>query len=77
MELIAEIVAALFQFFLEVLLQLAGDLFAELGIEAVKEVRKASRPLRPGVAAFGYALMGLAGGGMSLWWFPIETILRK
>jgi hypothetical protein len=72
MEMIAEIVAALFQFLLEVLLQLAGDLFAELGIEAIKEIRKASRPPRPGLAAFGYGLMGLVGGGVSLIWLPIR-----
>jgi hypothetical protein len=70
--LLAEVVAALFQFLLEVLLQLAADVFAELGIEALKEVRRASRPPRPLLAAFGYVLLGLAGGWVSLWWFPIR-----
>ena len=70
MELIVEVVAVIFQFLLEVLLQLAADVFAELGIEALKEVRKASRPPRPVLAAFGYVLLGLAGGFVSLWWFP-------
>jgi hypothetical protein len=51
--LLAELVAALFQFLLEVLLQLAADVIAELGIEALKEVRRASHPPRPLLAAFG------------------------
>jgi hypothetical protein len=69
-EVLAEVVAALFQFLLEVLLQLAADVFAELGIEALKEVRKASRQPRPLLAGFGYVLLGLTGGWVSLWWFP-------
>ncbi len=72
MELLAEIIAGLFQFILEVLLQFSADLFAELGFRALREVVRPSRPPNRGLLTFGYTLAGAAGGGLSLIWFPIR-----
>jgi hypothetical protein len=72
MEILAEIIAGLVQFILEVLLQFAADLFAELGFEALQEVARPSRPPHQGLATFGYSLVGAAAGGLSLIWFPIR-----
>jgi hypothetical protein len=53
-------------------LQIAADAFAEVGIEAFREMLKPSRPPKPALASIGYVLLGLAGGWVSLWWFPIR-----
>jgi hypothetical protein len=72
MELLAEIIAAVVQFLLEVLLQFAADLLAELGLHALKAVVRPSNPTNRGLATIGYFLVGLAAGGLSLFWFPIR-----
>jgi hypothetical protein len=72
MELIAEILSALFQFLLEVALQFSAELLTELGAKSIGEMLKPSRPPRPALTGFGYVLTGGVAGWMSLWWFPIR-----
>ncbi len=70
MELIAEIAVAIVQFLFEMLLQIVFEIFAELGLHAVKEAVKPSTPPQPWLAAFGYVLLGALLGWVSLWPFP-------
>jgi hypothetical protein len=72
MELLAEVIASIFQILVELGLQIAGDAFAEVGFEALKEMMKPSRPPRPGLAAIGYFLTGILAGWISLWAFPVR-----
>jgi hypothetical protein len=62
MELLAEVIASIFQILVELSLQIAADAFAELGFHALKEMIKPSRPPRPGLAAIGYFLRGIHRG---------------
>ena len=62
------IVELLFEIFGELLLQLALELLAEVGLRAVG--RPFEKPLHPLAGGIGYALLGGIAGGLSLWWFP-------
>lgn len=66
MEFIFEL---LFEIFGELLLQLAWELLAELGLRAIGR-RDATKPLHPLAGGIGYALLGGIAGALSLWWFP-------
>src|SRR5882757_6466153 len=72
MELLAEVIAAIFQILVELGLQVAADAFAELGFNALKEMMKPSRPPRPGLAALGYFVTGIFAGWISLWPYPVR-----
>jgi hypothetical protein len=70
MEIVAEILVVIVQFIIEVLLQIVFEMAAEAGLHAVREVVKPSKPPQPWLAAFGYGLLGLLLGWVSLWPFP-------
>ena len=70
MELLAEIVASVFQLLVELALQLAGEILGETGIDALGEMWRPSRPPRPALAGLGYFLVGAFLGWVSLWPFP-------
>jgi hypothetical protein len=72
MELVAEVIASIFQILVELGLQIVADAFAELGFYALKEMIKPSRPPMPGLAAIGYFLTGILAGWTSLWAFPVR-----
>jgi hypothetical protein len=72
MELLAEVIASIFQILVELGLQIAADAFAELGFHALKEMIKPSRPAKPGLAAVGYFLTGILAGWISLMLFPVR-----
>lgn len=65
----------LFQVVFEFLLQIFGELLVELGLRSVSEPfadREARNPL---LAGFGYAVLGVIAGGLSLIFFP-RALLR-
>ena len=70
MEFLAELLIALVQFICEVLLQIVGDVLAELGWNALREVFRPSQPPRRGLVLVGYSIIGAALGGLSLLVFP-------
>src|ERR1700731_3050591 len=72
MELLAEVIASIFQFLVELGLQIAADALAELGFAGLKEMIRPSRPPRPGLAAEGYFLTGILAGWISLWLYPVR-----
>jgi hypothetical protein len=81
MEIIAEIlfqiVAWLFEIAGEFLLQMLFEAVAELFGHAVKAKSRRSTPMRPEIAAFGYALFGALAGVASLWLMPNLFIESK
>ena len=70
MEIIGEILIAVVQLLGELLLQLFAEALAELGLEAIREAIRPSKPGRPFVAAIGYVLLGALFAFLSLWPFP-------
>lgn len=60
----------------EILFELVGEILLQIVFEALAEVGLRSwvapfrRPPNPWLAAFGYALLGAAAGGLSLLAFP-------
>jgi hypothetical protein len=70
MELIAEVLIVFVQFICEVLIQLVGDLLAEVGWNALGEFVRPSEPPRRSLLVIGYAIIGAAFGGLSLLVFP-------
>lgn len=69
MEFIFEIV---FQFVGEILVQLLFELIAELGFRSVADTFR--RPKNPVLSTIGFALWGIAAGGISVWLFPASPI---
>jgi hypothetical protein len=69
MELLGELLLGLLQVIGELLLQLVFEGLAEFGVRGVKAWRR-SDPLHPVVAGIGYAGLGAALGGVSLWIWP-------
>jgi hypothetical protein len=67
LEFIFEVI---FEFFGEVLLQLAVSLLAEAGLHAVRNPDEVAAPRSPWLLACGYALLGLLAGGISLLVLP-------
>lgn len=59
---------ALIQFVAEVVIQIVAELLAELGLRSLKT--RFEKPPNPWLAALGYALLGGALGGVSLWLLP-------
>ena len=72
MEIFAEILAAVFQFLLEILLQVAAEFIGELGLRGLREMFRPSRPTKPWLASIGYSLMGLLIGWLSLLIWPLR-----
>jgi len=70
MEFLAELFIALVQFLCEMLLQVAGDILAELGWNALREVFRPSHPPQRGLVLVGYSIIGTALGALSLLVFP-------
>ena len=70
MELLAELLIALVQFICEMLLQIAGDVLAELGWNALGEVFRPSQPPQRGLVLLGYSIIGATLGALSLFVFP-------
>jgi hypothetical protein len=62
LELVAEIVV-------EIVIQLVGELLVELGIRGASKLATRRNP-NPILSAIGYASMGAALGGMSVWLWP-------
>jgi hypothetical protein len=68
-EFILEIIV---QFLLELLVQVVGQFLFEVGLHALAEpFRKAPNPL---VAAFGYVLLGVILGALTVWLFPAYMV---
>ncbi len=65
MEIIFEF---LFSFLGEFLLQVVIEVLCELGLRSVAEPWRAAP--NPWLAGMGYAVLGAAAGGVSLWLFP-------
>lgn len=69
MEIIAEVLITLLQFAAEFILQIVLEALAELGLHKLAEPSR-RKPTHPALAAAGYALLGGAAGGLSLWFLP-------
>jgi hypothetical protein len=69
MEFLFEVFFVLMQLFGELLLQLFFEGVTEAGAHSVGR-RGAEKPVRPVLAALGYALLGVIFGGISLLVFP-------
>jgi hypothetical protein len=70
MEIIVEILLALFRVIAEAVLQAVFEILAEFGLRSVREPFRRPKPLHPVLAATGYAIFGAIAGGLSLWLFP-------
>lgn len=70
MELLAELLFMLLGWVAEIVLQVAFEALAEMGIRTLREPFKPARETSPLVAAVGYAIYGALVGGVSLWFFP-------
>ena len=64
----------LFELFFEFLLQILFELLAELGLHSIAEVFHGRKDRNPILAFTGYALLGLAAGGISLLLFPSQLL---
>ena len=73
MELIVEVFVS---FFFEFLLQVFGELLAQLGLRSLGEPFASREERNPILAAIGYCLLGLFLGGLSLLVFP-EPFVRS
>ena len=60
----------LFELLLEFLLEIVFEILAELGLHGIAEVFHRRRERNPIIAFIGYALLGVAAGGVSLLLFP-------
>jgi hypothetical protein len=58
--------------FLELGLQLVGEVLAELGLQLFSKSDR--RPPNPWLSALGYALLGAVVGAITLWIFPIHFV---
>lgn len=70
MELLFEALGWLFQFLLELLLNMVMQALSLLLGHALKEPLRRSGPLHPALALLGYAIYGGLVGGASLWLYP-------
>ena len=52
------------------LMSVVSEALVELGLQSMAEPFR--RPPNPWLAAFGYGLLGVIAGGISLWLFPRE-----
>lgn len=69
MEFIFEIV---FQFVGEIVVQALFELIAEFGFRSLADTFR--RPKNPVLSTIGFALWGIAAGGISVWIFPTSHI---
>jgi hypothetical protein len=63
------------EFLIEILLQAALELLAELGLRSVTEPFR--KPTNPWLAAIGYAVFGFIAGGISIWLFPSNFVVGE
>ncbi len=74
MEIIIEILLQIFRFLFQILgeflLQLIVEIFAELIGQSTKRMWQRDVPFPAVLAALGYAALGAACGGLSLWLVP-------
>jgi hypothetical protein len=73
-EILAQVVIFILQILWEIVLQLVFEIVGELLIHASKEPFRRPKPLSPLVAAAGYAIYGAAAGGISIWLLPHHLI---
>ena len=73
MEIIGELLLALFEFIAELVLQIVFEAVAELGLHTL---RQPFRRLNPWLAGFGYVILGAIAGAVSLWLFPALFIKK-
>ena len=66
----------LLQFFFEFVLQIIGELLVELGLRSLAEPFRDRETRSPLLTFAGYALLGLAVGGLSLLVFP-DSFVRS
>ena len=76
MEILGEIIVAIFQIIAEFLLQVLWQIIGELIGHGIREVFRNPEPLSPWLAAIGYAALGAIGGGVSLLVVP-ELYIRS
>src|SRR4051794_26147629 len=74
MEILAELLLWLVQFFGELLLQVAFEAIVELGLHAAREPFRLPKP-NPWIASLGYFLLGAAVGFLSVWLLPFPFIV--
>ncbi|WP_395703162.1 hypothetical protein [Aquabacterium sp.] len=70
MEILAELLLMVLQFFGELLLQIVLELLAEAGVRIARAPFEGRAPVRAWLAVLGYIAMGAAAGAFSLWLFP-------
>jgi hypothetical protein len=74
MEILVEILLWFLQIFGELILQLAFELIAEIGLQGLREPFRRPKPLHPWFAAVCYLAFGALAGWVSLWFFPSPFI---
>ena len=77
MELIFQAIWWLLQLLSEILLSAFGELLAELLGRSMSEPFHRPKPVRPWLAAIGYAIFGVVAGAISLWAFPMLFISAR
>lgn len=60
----------LFELIFEILLNVVLEILAEVGLQSVKAAFEKREERNPFLAAFGYLILGLIAGGVSLLLFP-------
>jgi hypothetical protein len=69
-EILLEVLLAVIQLAAELMLQIALEALAELGLRSVLEPFRRPEPPHPVLALVGYAIFGALAGAISLWLFP-------
>lgn len=88
MEIIFEILCAIFGSVLEILFEMLAqavfEVLAEIGLRSIVEPLRKPRPLNPIFAGIGYAIYGAVAGGLSLllpkmfevaWWLRLLNLI--
>jgi hypothetical protein len=88
MEIVFEILSAVFgflvQLLLEILSQAVSEVLAEIGLRSLSEPFRRSRPINPFLAGFGYLLYGAGAGALTLllprmflvpWWLRLINLI--
>jgi len=74
LEILFELLVPVLEFLAEIFLQVAVEWLAELGFRALRAPFKPARETSPEFAAVGYAIFGMAAGGLSLLVFPSSFV---
>jgi hypothetical protein len=73
-EILLEILFAVLEVVAELLLQIFAEALFEFGLQCLGEAFRRPKPLHPGMAAVGYAMLGAVAGAISLTVFPHRFI---